>query len=459
MISPDSKPARGCERRDIMPSEPVDRGTGRLEIIAGWPPRACGAGAAAGSRPPASGRRCGSKAASRSVDRATAPKGEPGSIKDRYVMTTRPGDVLARPRPGRPRRRRARGDRLPQGLVRPAGRGPGGGAAHRRTWAAWPSPSAAATTPTSPARRRRCSRPSRAGAPGRVPSRRCPRPSGFQGRPTLVQNVETLARVPARGRRPGRLSARTRRRSSRSGETCGGRASTRCRCGRRCGAVIDELRRRRDRRPSASSSPPGRPRRRSLADQADMPLDPDDAARRRLRPGHGLAARDRRVRLPDLGGARRWPRSSSARRAGSVRRASSGSRNLARVLRAVEAGTARARDLGDLRGGGRLHVRSRLLRARPDGGGGGDGPARARAADGRGAPRRAACPRAAVVPRSVRVPARPSARPSRRRSRDAPSSSCSSLHLALGPHGHAAVRARARRARGSSSSAPRPRRS
>ena len=36
-----------------------------------------------------------------------------------------------------------------------------------------------------------------AAAPGRARSLPCPRPSALQGRPTLVQNVETLARVPA----------------------------------------------------------------------------------------------------------------------------------------------------------------------------------------------------------------------------------------------------------------------
>ena len=146
--------------------------------------------------PAASGRRCWSKAASRSVV-ANGAEGEPGSIKDRFVMMTRPARRGRGPGPGGPRRGRARGRRLPEGLVR-RGR---------------PRPSQAALRDAPPSGLAVAIRHGDdsyvAGEETAILEtlegrRAWPRPKppfpaavGFAGRPTLVQNVETLARVPA----------------------------------------------------------------------------------------------------------------------------------------------------------------------------------------------------------------------------------------------------------------------
>ena len=58
------------------------------------------------------------------------------------------------------------------------------------------SSSAAAPAPTSAARRRRCSTRSRASAASRATSRRSPSKSGLFGKPTVINNVETLVNIP-----------------------------------------------------------------------------------------------------------------------------------------------------------------------------------------------------------------------------------------------------------------------
>ena len=95
--------------------------------------------------------------------------------------------ALVRPARRRPSRR----------ALRPSGRG----GLRRRA-------SAAATTATSPARRRRCWRRSRAGGPGRGPSRRCPPAVGFQGRPDARPERRDAGARAGGGRRSRRPTAR-----------------------------------------------------------------------------------------------------------------------------------------------------------------------------------------------------------------------------------------------------------
>ena len=109
------------------------------------------------------------------------------------------------PAAGGARDRRARGDRVPEGApsTEPAAAARGARSLAPRS-TALACASAAATTATSPARRRRCSSALEGRRPWPRPKPPLPAAVGFDGRPTLVQNVETLSRVPAaRGRSRG----------------------------------------------------------------------------------------------------------------------------------------------------------------------------------------------------------------------------------------------------------------
>jgi NADH-quinone oxidoreductase subunit F len=127
---------------------------------------------------------------------ANGAEGEPGSIKDRHVMLTRPHDVLA----GLEAAARGVGareavvflkasfDRPAEALERAlAGRPPGGLAVSvRRGDDSYITGEETALLESLEGRR-----------PWPRPKPPLPAAVGFQGRPTLVQNVETLARVPA----------------------------------------------------------------------------------------------------------------------------------------------------------------------------------------------------------------------------------------------------------------------
>lgn len=168
---------------------------------------------------------------------------------------------------------------------------------------------------------------------------------GFRGRPTLVQNVETLARVPAAVADPERFRASESTLVSLWGHV------------RRPGVydvplgtplrrIVEE---RGDGAPDGvgmifPAGPSGAP---LLPEQADTPLDPD--ALRSVGSALGTAA------LLVIG-ASACPLSVAASLAGFFERESCGqcppcavgTANLARVLRAVEAGEARPKDLRDL---------------------------------------------------------------------------------------------------------------
>jgi NADH-quinone oxidoreductase subunit F len=168
---------------------------------------------------------------------------------------------------------------------------------------------------------------------------------GFEGRPTLVQNVETLARVPpaiavpasyratettlvsvwGQVRKPGVYEVRLRTPLREVIDKCGGGPAE------RIGLVF----------PAGPSAPP------LTAEQLDVPLHPDDLRAA----GSGLGTASVLVV-----GASACPLAVAASLAAFFEREScgqcppcvQGSRNLARVLRAVESGEARARDLADL---------------------------------------------------------------------------------------------------------------
>ena len=100
--------------------------------------------------------------------------------------------------------------------------------------------SSSAPAATSSASRRRCSRPWRTNAASRATSRR-PRPEGLRDQPTPMNNVETLAFVPAiiapgrgrHGRRSGTRGCTGLKFVALSAATWSGPASTRCRWGPR----------------------------------------------------------------------------------------------------------------------------------------------------------------------------------------------------------------------------------
>jgi NADH-quinone oxidoreductase subunit F len=275
---------------------------------------------------------------------ANGAEGEPGSVKDRHVMTTRPGDVLR----GLVLAARAVGAReaivfLKRSFDRPAAAleaamraaDLGGLAVSvRRGDDSYITGEETALLEALEGRR-----------PWPRPKPPLPAAVGLQGRPTLVQNVETLARVPAAVddpdaygahettlvslwgdvRRPGlyEVPLRTPMRTVIDGHGEGATGEI--------GLVF----------PAGPSAAPLR------ADQLDVPLHPDDL--RALGSGLGTAS-------VLVIGASACPISVGASLAAFFEREScgqcppcvQGSRNLARVLRAVESGTARARDLSDL---------------------------------------------------------------------------------------------------------------
>ena len=275
---------------------------------------------------------------------ANGAEGEPGSIKDRHVMTTRPADVL-------------------RGLVL-ASRAVGAREAIVFLKRSFDAPAAALEAAVRTTDLGGLSVSIRRGDDSYItgeetalieslegrrpwPRPKPPLPSavGFQGRPTLVQNVETLARVPAAVidpdaygaqettlvslwgdvRRPGVYEVPLRTPLRAVIERCGEGATE------DIGLVF----------PAGPSAAP------LLAGQLDVPLHPDD-----LRAA-GSALGTASVLVV---GASACPVSVAASLAAFFEREAcgqcppcvQGSRNLSRVMRAVESGDARARDLTDL---------------------------------------------------------------------------------------------------------------
>ena len=235
------------------------------------------------------------------------------------------------------RARRRRGLHLPPRGVcaRSCATGAGARGVPRRpgSWTGSRSSSSSAPARTSPARRRRCSSRWRAAARCRGSSLRSRARSGYLGRPTLIQNVETLAHIPAILRNGGEwwaalgtrdakgtrlwsvtrcggaarlLRGRERRDDARAGGRVRGRVHGRRRCrrtGRRCERDPAAVRPRR----AADARRPPRVRRRARA-------------RRRCRSS-----------------PRRTPRSGS-----SPRRCASSPRSRARSARRAGSATARS---------------------------------------------------------------------------------------------------------------------
>jgi NADH:ubiquinone oxidoreductase subunit F (NADH-binding) len=275
---------------------------------------------------------------------ANGAEGEPGSIKDRVVMLTRPGDVLR----GLSLAARAVGAR--EAVVYLKGSFAGPAAALEAALAAAPLEGLAVSV--------------RLGEEGYVAGeetavleslegrRPWPRPKppmpaavGFRGRPTLVQNVETLARVPEAIGDPEAF-----RRTEKTWVSLWGHV----------------------RRPGAYEVPLGTPLRRIVEEQGggapegigmlfpagpsaaplcaeklELPIDPD--ALRAVGSGLGTAS------LLVVGAAA-CPMAVAVSLAAFFEResclqcppCSMGTGNLGRLVRGIETGSARAKDLGDV---------------------------------------------------------------------------------------------------------------
>jgi NADH-quinone oxidoreductase subunit F len=275
---------------------------------------------------------------------ANGAEGEPGSIKDRHVMRTRPGDVLR----GLVLAARAVGAREAVVFLKRSFDGPAaalqgalGGAdlgglevEIRRGDDSYITGEETALLESLEGRR-----------PWPRPKPPLPAAVGYQGRPTLVQNVETLARVPMAVDDPAAFRARETTFVSVWGHI------------HRPGVyevpIGTPLRRIVDEHAGGASDglgmifPAGPSAAPLTADQADLPLDPD--ALRAAGSGLGTAA------LLVIGRAA-CPLTVGASLAGFFERESCGqcppcvvgSRSLSRVLRALESGEARGRDLQDI---------------------------------------------------------------------------------------------------------------
>jgi NADH-quinone oxidoreductase subunit F len=276
---------------------------------------------------------------------ANGAEGEPGSIKDRYLMMTRPDEVLA----GVELAARALG--ASEAVVYLKGSFAAPAAALERARRARPAP-------VLPVAIERGEDTYIAGEETAVLEtlegrRAWPRPKpplpaavGFRGRPTLVQNVETLALAPAAVADPEGFRAREATLVSLWGHL---------------------------RRPGVYSVPLGTPLRRVVeeqgggatdgigllfpagpsgaplpAEQADTPLDPDAlrAAGSALGTAAVLVIGESACPLAaGVSAADFFARESC----GQCPPCTAGTANLARVVRALEAGAARAKDVQDLR--------------------------------------------------------------------------------------------------------------
>jgi NADH-quinone oxidoreductase subunit F len=275
---------------------------------------------------------------------ANGAEGEPGSIKDRHVMTTRPADVLR----GLVLASRAVGAReaivflkrsfdVPAAALEAAVRTTdlgGLSVSIRRGDDSYITGEETALIEALEGRR-----------PWPRPKPPLPSAVGFQGRPTLVQNVETLARVPAAALDPDAYGAHETTLVSLWGDVRRPgvyevplRTPLRAVIDRYGEGALEEI---------GLVFPAGPSAAPLLAQELDVPLHPDDL--RAAGSALGTAA-------VLVVGASACPIGVGASLAAFFEREScgqcppctQGSRNLSRVMRAVEAGEARARDLSDL---------------------------------------------------------------------------------------------------------------
>jgi NADH-quinone oxidoreductase subunit F len=275
---------------------------------------------------------------------ANGAEGEPGSVKDRYVMMTRPADVLH----GLGLAARAVGareavvflkhsfDRPAAALLDAARTADLGGVSVsvRRGDDSYITGEETALLESLEGRR-----------PWPRPKPPLPAAVGYEGRPTLVQNVETLSRVPAAVadpdayrdrettlvslwgdvRRPGVYEVPLRTPLRDVIEAYGGGATD------EIGFVF----------PAGPSAPP------LTAEQLGVALHPDDL--RALGSGLGTASiLVTGASACSIGIAASVAAFFERESCGQCPPCVQGSRNLSRILRAVEAGDARARDLHDL---------------------------------------------------------------------------------------------------------------
>lgn len=275
---------------------------------------------------------------------ANGAEGEPGSIKDRHVMTTRPADVV-------------------RGLVIAAG-AVGAREAIVFLKRSFDRPAAALEAAARTTDLAGLDLSIRRGDDSYITGeetalieslegrRPWPRPKpplpaavGFRGRPTLVQNVETLARVASAVEDPDAYGAHETTLVSLWGDvhrpgvyevplrTPLGEVIDRCGGGATDGIGLVF--------PAGPSAPP------LTADRLDLPLHPDDlkAAGSGLGTASVLVVRASACPLSVAASLAAFFERESC---GQCPPCTQGSRNLSRVVRAVESGEARARDLQDL---------------------------------------------------------------------------------------------------------------